>query len=272
MTEPIRYTTRPDGPTHTVVHEDSRLTVPLYVTAAQVAAASPVERQLMRVHAGLPWSALERIARTQGVVVVGGGRHERDATDAARRLADQGLTAQAALPAVARTGLWVAAALVTCGGLAAAVLTAGLVGLTAGGALAGGAILAGGTLGWAAQRAPSGPGAATLAECARLAQAARKALPAAWADLHGAREATLDPDLPVAAQVDLWSALDALEDDLVSGRLREGELGPALAQVRGALAEQQGAPSAGHDALERLQRATAAAAAAKQATRGLRGG
>ncbi len=271
MSDPIRYTTRPDGPTHTVVHEDTRLTVPVYVTVEQVSAASPLERQLLSVHADLPWAVVERIARTQGAVVVGGGRHERDAADLVRRLADQGLQAQAAQVSLARAGLWVAAGMVGAGGLLAALFTAGAAGLTAGGALALGAVMGAGMLAWAATSAPASLPASTLAECSRLAHEARKALPAAWRDLHALRKAALDPTLPVAAQIDLGSALDALEADWVAGSLTDADLGPALARIRGALADQGAAPSGTQDALERLQSASAAAAAAKQAARAIRG-
>jgi hypothetical protein len=224
----IRYTTRPDGPTlsRSRAEVDEVLVV---VPAATARAASPAARQHLAAAAGVPVRTVRALADADLPIVVERCRNAGDAHRAVetfRAAAGVEATVLAANPA---SWLPVVAAI---GGVVLAALAALLWNVLA--LLAAPVFLVIAVVcGARALAVPSDePARASLRRGAESMASA----PEAWQAILQLRRHSLDPDLPIQAQVDLWTALERLEDDLAASRLTADQVVQAAHAAGAALA------------------------------------
>lgn len=259
MADEIRYTTHTDGSRSRARADDGAawwVTVP----SAAVLAATPGQRQRLSVAAQAPWPPLERAADGGPEVALCRVRTRREAEAAAASLAADGLrpqirTAESGGSLASALGAASAAITLAAGSVLAWLLGVPFAGLGAvvGGALLVLAVVLGGR--WQAARREQ----AARADAHQAVMSVTASAPEAWRALFALRAASLDADVPVQAQVDLWTALEGIERGLLGGTVAAGDALAQLEASRAALIEVAADPLAeARRSAELLRRSRAA--------------
>jgi hypothetical protein len=263
MSDEIRYTTRNDGPTRSRARLDTGTRALLVVTSATARAASPDKRNRIAARAGLPVQVVTELAERGEPIIVHRANDPSEAQHAQARLQDQDalptelvLDGNTAIPGAAlAAGAIGMLTLVLGGGLLLLDTTLGLLalGLTAALFVA---------TGWLWRKARS---SGTLLHAANTGEArARSAMQGkeqALTPLAALRDASLAPDLPVEAQVDLWRSLDQLERAVLDGSLDPEGVRPRIEAIQQSLTT---GGAAQHAALTHLSRTIRAISASRQ--------
>jgi hypothetical protein len=249
----VRYTTRPDGPTlsRARAEVDEVLVV---VPAATARAASPAARQHLAAAAGLPVRAVRALADADLPIVIERCRNAGDAHRASEAfLSNAGVssTVLAANPASWLPVLGAAAGIVVA---ALATLLWNTLALRAVPVLLVVAVLYG-------ARALAVPSDEPARASIRRGVESIADAPEAWQAILQLRRHSLATDLPIQAQVDLWTALERLEEDLASGRLTPDQAIEAARSAGAALA-----PTAAASTAPDLRRTAEAARRARDDT------
>lgn len=262
----VKYTRGPEaGPMSSAAAQGSR-DVLVVASPAAVRAASPELRQRLAVLAGAPWPSVLAIATKDLPVVVGAAPHPQAADDLRHRiLQEHGLETTVLAPpgglALAFGGL--AGGLVAIGLAAICWLfvssTAALLVLLASLGLL--VVGAGALRNWTSQRRVHQEAAATH-------DSACRSLPAPQvAQLSELRALSLHEDVPVEAQVDLWTQVEHVERALLAGSGDAAVLSTGLEDLRRALTTRSGGPD-GATSADKLRATAARIAASVRESRG----
>lgn len=242
MPDEVRTTTRPPPPSRALATADTGRRALVVVDPSVFAGLLIADRQRVAAAANLPLRTVTRLADAGVPVVIGGSPSPRAAEALATTLAATvGVPTRVVAGPGAGRVLSASAALLAAVGAAALVPFVGVgawftdssVGWSFLPALLSVGLGALGTRGlWRGLHESQSPGLARREHDAAVA-ALRRA-PQAWAALLALREASLDPDVPVTVQADLWTSLEAAEAALEAGDDVDGWTA-ALTEARVAL-------------------------------------
>lgn len=263
MADDVKYTTRPEGETHSRARADTASRRLVVVPAAAFRGANVATQQAIAVAANLPMQVARSLVDAGSDLIVA---RERNDASAARTAAElQGREIPAVAPSASAPG-WVLPAVggSLVGGFALGYVVAGLlVALMA-------AVVSAVVVGGAAAASVSAGQRRADDEADQLQTAHDRALEgthsATWTAIHEVRRRSLDDELPLQAQVDTWSALDALEERLLRDPAAADAVTDQLQELLSGMdAAAPSAASAG-EAVDALRRTMQAARAARSET------